>query len=56
MENSDGSSGDAVMEGSEEELDALITELEGYEQAFNAFSITGYGMTGDSTHGFSYEP
>ena len=63
MEGSDGSSGDEVAPqgdevdpGALEELEALEQEVRGYEDAFSAFRIRGYGMTGDSKHGFSYEP
>jgi hypothetical protein len=55
MEDSDGISSDEV-EGTQEELDELIKELEQHEETFRNFTIKGFGMSGDSTHGFSYDP
>lgn len=57
MEDSNGSGSDAVIEGlSLEELDALEKELAQYEEQLKNFRISGYGMSGDSDKGFSYEP
>jgi hypothetical protein len=55
MEDSDGIGSDAV-EGTQEELDELLKELAQHEEAFNNFIIKGFGMSGDSTHGFAYDP
>jgi hypothetical protein len=55
MESGTGIGGNEVAELTPEQLEDLYKELQHYEKLLQEFKVVGFGMTGDSETGFTYD-